>query len=361
MYTNFVKMGLVLETKLYKLIYLIMKNKKLAIVGATGLVGQTVIEILSSGSLVHGLDADNILFVASDKSAGKTISFGGKEIKVISVDEAIKEKPDYVIMSAGATLSKEVAPIFVKAGSIVIDNSSAWRTLPEIPLVTPSISKWVGDNTPGIIANPNCVAIMIALSIAPFTDLDIDSVSVSAMQAVSGAGYKGITALKEELERNDGVKASISSFVSNIANNIIPASAPSPTVKEYNDEEAKIMFEVPKILGKDIKVSAQSNRVPVLRGHSATVRITFKSEHSKESLVGILKSAPQIKYTEEPLGPYNTVGKDYAIIRSFRQDKNNPNIFEFFTASDNLRVGAAYNAVAILAKLLGEYNEKNYS
>jgi aspartate-semialdehyde dehydrogenase len=340
-----------------------MQNKKLAIVGVTGLVGQEVLSILASRKIIPSINPDNLLFVASDKSVGKVISFLGKDIGVISVDDVVSQKPDYVIMSAGATLSKEVAPKFVRCGAIVIDNSSAWRTFPEIPLIVPSIpnSSLDLEMKSGIIANPNCVAIMIALSIAPFTDLDIDSVSVSAMQAVSGAGYKGITALKEELEKNDGVKASISSFVSNIANNIIPASAPSPTEKDYNDEEAKIMFEVPKILGKDVKVSAQSNRVPVLRGHSATVRITFKGEHDKESLVKILKSALQIKYTEEPLGPYDTVGEDYAIIRSFRQDKNNPNIFEFFIASDNLRVGAAYNAVAILGKLLGIYNEKNYS
>lgn len=338
-----------------------MENKKLAIVGATGLVGQVVLEILASKKIISNINVDNILLVASLKSAGKTVSFLGKDINVISVEEALVQKPDFVIMSAGATLSKEVAPKFVEGGAVVIDNSSAWRTLPQIPLVTPSISKWKAESTPGIIANPNCVAIMIALAISPFTDLDIDSVSVSAMQAVSGAGHKGINALKEELEKNDGVKASVSSFVSNIANNIIPASAQSPTDKEYNDEEAKIMFEVPKILGKDIAVSAQSNRVPVLRGHSATVRITFKSQHDKESLVEILKKAPQIKYTEEPLGPYDTVDQDYAIIRSFRQDKNNPNIFEFFVTSDNLRVGAAYNAVAILAQLLGVYNEKNYS
>lgn len=340
-----------------------MENKKLAIVGATGLVGQVALEILASKKIIPNINVDNILLVASDRSVGKSISFLGKNISVISIEEAIILKPDYVIMSAGATLSKEVAPRFVEGGAIVIDNSSAWRTYPEIPLIVPSIPNSSLDlnMNSGIIANPNCVAIMIAIAIAPFVDMGIDTISVSVMQSVSGAGYKGINALFEELKINDGQKYSLSPFVSNIASNIIPATSMSTTVAKYNDEEAKMMFEVPKILNKPIKISSQSNRVPVSRGHSATVRLTFKDEKSESDLVSLLKKAPQIKYSEEPLGPYDSVGKDYVIVRSFRQDINNPKTFEFFIASDNLRVGAAYNAVAILGKLLGLYNEKNYS
>jgi aspartate-semialdehyde dehydrogenase len=243
----------------------------------------------------------------------------------------------------------------------VIDNSSAWRTLPEIPLVVPSISKVALPKDSGIIANPNCVAIMIAIAIAPFVDMGIDMVLASVMQSVSGAGYKGINTLAEELKNNDGLKYSFSPFISNIAGNIIPASSMSSTVAKYNDEEAKMMFEVPKILGSFVKLSSQSNRVPVPRGHSAMIRVFFKEEQNEQTLIEALKNAPQIKYSEEPLGPYDTIGKDYVIIRSFRQDINNKNAFEFFIASDNLRVGAAYNAVAILGKLLGVYNEKNYS
>ena len=340
-----------------------MENKKLAIVGVACLVGGVVLEILASEKIVPHINTNNLLFVASDKSVGKVIPFMGKDVRVMSVEEAISKKPDYVIMSAGATLSKEVAPKFVESGAIVIDNSSAWRTLPEIPLIVPSIPNPSLDEsmTSGIIANPNCVAIMIAIAIAPFVDLGADMILVSAMQSVSGAGYKGTKALEEELKNNDGAKASISTFVSNIAGNIIPATSMSATVPKYNDEEAKMMFEVPKILGKSIKISAQSNRVPVPRGHSAMMRVFFKEEQSEEKLIDILKNAPQIKYSEEPLGPYDTIGKDYVIVRSFRQDVNNPKCFEFFIASDNLRVGAAYNAVAILGKLLGVYNEKNYS
>jgi aspartate-semialdehyde dehydrogenase len=338
-----------------------MENNKLAIVGVTGLVGQVVLEILSSGKIISNINPDNLLFVASDKSVDKVITFMGKEIKVISVQDAIKEKPDYVIMSAGATISKEVAPKFRDNGAVVIDNSSAWRTYKEIPLVVPSISNVVLPKKSGIIANPNCVAIMIAIAIAPFIDMGVNMVLASVMQSVSGAGFKGINTLNEELKNNDGVKASMSSFVSNIANNIIPASAMSVTVSKYNDEEAKMMFEVPKILGKTVKFSSQSCRVPVLRGHSAMIRVFFNEEQNEQSLIEALKKAPQIKYTEEPLGPYDTIGQDYVIVRSFRQDINNKNAFEFFIASDNLRVGAAYNAVAILGKLLGIYNEKNYS
>jgi aspartate-semialdehyde dehydrogenase len=338
-----------------------MQNKKLAIVGVTGLVGQVVLEILASKKIVPHINIENLLFVASDKSVDKVISFMGLEKKVISVKEAIDQKPDYVIMSAGATLSKEVAPLFAESGAIVIDNSSAWRTFPEIPLIVPSISKMPEKMDRGIIANPNCVAIMITIAIAPFVELGIENVSVSVMQSVSGAGFKGINALAEEMKNNDGLKASISPFVSNIASNIIPASANSPTLLKYNDEEAKMMFEVPKILGQAITLSAQSNRVPVPRGHSAMVRVTFKNELEISTLVDILKKAPQVKYSEEPLGPYDTVGKDYVIVRSFRQDINNKLVYEFFIASDNLRVGAAYNAVAILGKLLGSYNEINYS
>lgn len=338
-----------------------MENKKLAIVGVTGLVGQVVLEILASKNIISDINPDNFLFVASDKSVGKIIPFMGKDIKVISVEDAINAKPDYVIMSAGAAISKEVAPKFRENGAIVIDNSSAWRTYPEIPLVVPSISDDVLPKESGIIANPNCVAIMIAIAIAPFIDMGVDMVLASVMQSVSGAGFKGINTLNEELKNNDGIKASMSSFVSNIANNIIPASAMSSTVLKYNDEEAKMMFEVPKILGKSVKFSSQSCRVPVLRGHSAMIRVFFNEEQDENILIETLKKAPQIKYTEEPLGPYDTVGKDYVIVRSFRQDINNPRAFEFFVASDNLRVGAAYNAVAILGKLLGVYNEKNYS
>ena len=180
-----------------------MKNKKLAIVGATGLVGQVVLNVLASKKIISDLNPDNVFLVASDKSVGKIISFLGKDIKVISIKEAILEKPDYVIMSAGSTISKEFAPLFVKAGAVVIDNSSAWRTLPEIPLIVPSISNQKLDMDFGIIANPNCVAIMIAIGLAPFINLKINSVSLSAMQAVSGAGYKGTTTLEQENKNND--------------------------------------------------------------------------------------------------------------------------------------------------------------
>lgn len=339
-----------------------MENSKLAIVGATGLVGGMVLEILASGKLISNLNPDNILLVASERSVGKKINFLGQGLKVISVTEAIAQKPEYVIMSAGAGTSKENAEKFVEVGSIVIDNSSAWRTYTEIPLITPSVSPWnINREEPQIIANPNCVAIMLAIAIAPFTCLNIEHISVSVMQAVSGAGFKGLRALEEETKNDNGKKSKISNFVSNIYDNIIPASADSKTMELYNDEEAKMMFEVPKILSKDLKMSAQSNRVPIKRGHSATIRVTFAKDYKKQELIELLKKAPQIKYTEEPLGPYDVVGKDYVIIRSFRQDSLNSNVFEFFTTSDNLRVGAAYNAVAILAKILDNYSEKNYS
>ncbi len=338
-----------------------MKDNKLAIIGATGLVGKIVLEILESKKIISDINPDNLIFVASDKSIGKTISFLGKEISLISAHDAIALAPKYIIMSAGASASRELAPLFVAGGSTVIDNSSAWRTYPEIPLIVPSISTWSPTYKPEIIANPNCVAIMIAISLSPFINLDLNSVSVSAMQAVSGAGYKGLTALEEETKNNDGVKSSISPFVSNIAYNIIPATTLNIDSPRYNEEEVKIMFEVPKILGKSVVVSAISNRVSIPRGHSATIRMTFNTKYTEEEMIKLLKKAPQIKYSEEPLGPYDVVGKDYAIVRSFRQDINNKNVFEFFVTSDNLRVGAAYNAVAILGKLTGEYNEKSYS
>ena len=339
-----------------------MKDDKLAIVGATGLVGSIVLEILASKKILGDIDPDNLIFVASDKSMGKTISFLGKDIPVVTTKEAIAMHPRYVIMSAGASTSREVAPLFVEAGATVIDNSSAWRTQPQIPLIVPSISSWEVSNKPQIIANPNCVAIMLALSIAPFMNLEVEHISASAMQAVSGAGWKGLRAFEEELKAGDGLKFESSPFVSNIAGNIIPATTMNTNSPDYNEEEVKILFEVPKILGKQsLSLSAQSNRVPVPRGHSATVRITFRQEYTKDEMVKLLKNAPQIKYSEEPLGPYDVVGKDYAIIRSFRQDEKNPKVFEFFTTSDNLRVGAAYNAVAILGQIKGVYHEKNYS
>lgn len=334
-------------------------DKKIAVIGATGVVGRVMVETLISENLITKDNLNNLILIASEKSAGSTLSVLGKEIPVLSAQEGLSRKPDYVIMSAGSGASKELAPLFSKQGATVIDNSSAWRMLPEISLIVPSISPWDPKKTSGIISNPNCVAIMIAIALAPFKDLNIDSITISAMQAVSGAGQRGLKALEEEGQKMDGIKSVVSPFVSNIAGNIIPASAPSAVNPEYSDEEFKAMTEVPKILGKDFKISVQSNRVPIPHGHSANIRIYFNEIYQKGELLKLINNIPQILYSEKPLGPYDTVGKNYVIIRSFRQDLHNPKVYEFFVTSDNLRVGAAFNAVAILEVLMGRPNN-NY-
>lgn len=334
-------------------------NTKIAIIGATGLVGRKMIEVLEERlQSDFRFEKGNLILVAGERSVarGKKVNHTqlSAGIPLVTLETALNLKPNIVLMSAGSAVSKEWAPKFAEAGSYVIDNSSAWRMDENIPLIVPHVSKWDFDTNQKIIANPNCVAIMLATGLHPFIERfeGIKKVSASIMQAVSGAGQKGIDAYNESKDKLHNY--SFNPFVGEIHGNILPATT-KRTGTDFNEEEWKAIEELPKILNYPSLVISPTNlRVSVIQGHSAIVRVHLEKDAEVEDVIKMFKYTENINYNAEWNGPLDVVGKDCAIVSNVRKDLNDPSIIEFFIVSDNLRMGAASNAVSIMEIVLKE-------
>ncbi len=334
-----------------------MKHYNIAILGATGAVGQTMIKVLEE----REFPIDEIRLLASPRSAGKELEYMGVKYKVEPVSPEAFEGIDIALFSAGGSRSKEWAPIAVEKGAIVIDNSSAWRMDENVPLVVPEVNpedvKW----HKGIIANPNCSTIQMVVALNPIHKAKkIKRVIVSTYQAVSGAGAKAIKDLEEETKAYfEGKYYYPEALPQHIAFNVIP-HIDVFLDNDYTKEEMKMVNETRKIMhAPDIKVSPTCVRVPVFYGHSESIVIETEEPITPEEAREILKEAPGIILEDDPHNnlypmPIEAAGKDEVFVGRIRKDFSFDNGLAMWVVADNLRKGAATNAVQI-AELLVEY------
>ncbi len=323
---------------------------KLAVVGATGLVGREMIKVIEE----FGMKVDEFIPVASPRSAGKSIAFRGKDYVVVEPAEAVKKIPDIAIFSAGADASRKWAPEFARVGTFVIDNSSAWRKEDNIPLVVPEINSHALKIESKIIANPNCSTIQMVMALSPLhKKYRIRRVVVATYQSVSGSGLKAVRQL--EGERN-GINAE-KAFPHIIDLNVIP-HAGIFTDDGYTTEEEKLSFETRKIIGdQTIRVTATAARVPVFGGHSEAVNVEFEKPFEVNDIKAILENESGIIVQDDfkkalyPM-PITAKGKNEVFVGRIRRDTTIENGLNLWIVSDNLRKGAATNAVQIAMKLV---------
>ena len=320
----------------------------IAVVGATGMVGQSFIKVLQE----YQLPIDQIVFLASEKSAGKSVTFNGKTYPVEVLNEHSFDRPlDYALFSAGGEVSKLFAPIAAAKGCVVVDNSSAWRMDPSVPLVVPEINPQDAFKHHGIIANPNCSTIQSVLPLHALRDYQIKRVVYSTYQAVSGSGYKGI----QDLDRNkDGLPSVF--YPKPILNNVLPqidVFLPNGSTKE----EEKMVNETRKILHHpDMRVTATCARVPVYNGHSVSINVEFEQPFTIEEVLSKLKAQRGIKVFEHDLPTALDVsGQDLTYVGRIRRDESVPNGLNLWVVADNIRKGAASNAIQIVQVLMGAF------
>ena len=322
---------------------------KVAVVGATGLVGSKMLEVLQE----RGFPVSELLPVASERSWGKKVRFQGREWTVISADEAIAQKPALALFSAGGAVSADLAPKFAAVGCYVVDNSSQWRMDPSVPLIVPEINADVLRREDHIIANPNCSTIQMVLPLAPLHKAyGIKRIVVSTYQSVTGAGQRGIEQLEAEEKGGSGSK-----FPHCIHRNILPhidIFMPDGSTRE----ETKMVNETRKILrDPSIAVSATCVRVPVEGGHSESVNIELSKSYELSDACRLMADMPGVVLQDNPAEnlypmPINAWGKDDVYVGRIRRDASVENGLNLWCVSDNLRKGAATNAVQIAEVLL---------
>ena len=329
---------------------------KVAVVGATGMVGGVMLQVLEERM---GAKVGTLLPVASERSAGKTVRFMGQDIAVIGLEEAVKAKPDLALFSAGGGTSLEWAPKFADAGTIVIDNSSAWRMDPDKLLIVPEINGHLVAETDfsrgGIIANPNCSTIQMVMALAPLHKrYTVQRVVVSTYQSVTGTGMKAVRQLEDERQGREGEKA----YPYRIDGNVL-ARCDVFLDNGYTKEEMKLVWETRKILDPAIRVTATAVRVPVTGGHSEAVNVQFATEYTLEEVRRLLRATPGVELVDAPEMdaypmPLHANGKDSVFVGRLRRDESQPNTLNMWVVADNLRKGAATNAVQIMELLVGQ-------
>jgi aspartate-semialdehyde dehydrogenase len=325
---------------------------KIAVVGATGLVGQKILRVIEERKIL----ADEILAVASARSAGRKITFSGKQLTVIALEEAIDRNPDIAIFSAGGSTSKAWAEKFAEAGTFVIDNSSAWRLFDHVPLVVPEINAETISSHTKIIANPNCSTIQMVLALAPLHKaFGIRRLVVSTYQSVTGSGMKGVEQLKNERAGVEGESA----YPHPIDLNLLPHGGDF-NKDGYTSEEQKLVDETRKILGdQNIQVTATVVRVPVFGGHSEAVNVELNKAFELDEIRELLVKMPGISVVDDiennryPM-PLECEDKDEVFVGRIRRDFSQSNTLNMWVVSDNLRKGAATNAVQIAEYLINQ-------
>ena len=325
---------------------------KLAIVGATGMVGTVMLEVLKERNFKY----DRLLLVASKKSVGKTISYLGKHYSLIDLEMALEEKPDIAIFSAGGNTSLNWAPKFAKIGTTVIDNSSAWRMDPSKKLIIPEINGNLIDLNDKIIANPNCSTIQMLMVLYPLhKKYKIKRVIVSTYQSITGTGVKAVKQLENESNNIEGEMA----YNYQIHQNAIP-HCDDFLENGYTKEEMKLSNETNKILDKEIKVTATAVRIPVMGGHSESVNIEFKNSVLISDVRSILSTTSGVTVQDNiskfvyPM-PYYSSGKDDVFVGRIREDFSCTNSINLWIVADNLRKGAATNAIQIAEKVVKKF------
>lgn len=323
---------------------------RIAIIGATGLVGNKMLQILEE----RNFPLTELIPVASEKSIGKEISFKGKKYKVVSIDDAIALKPDIALFSAGGDISLALAPKFAEAGTVVIDNSSAWRMDPTKKLIVPEVNASTLTKEDKIIANPNCSTTQMVLVLKPLHEkYTIKRVVISTYQSVTGTGVKAVTQMNNERKNVVGEMA----YKYKIDQNAIP-HIDVFLENGYTKEEMKMINETRKILGDDsINLTATCVRIPVMGGHSESLNIEFDNDFDLKEVRSILTAAPGVIVEDDldnfvyPM-PINAHEKDDTFVGRIRRDESLAKTLNCWVVSDNLRKGAATNTVQIAEYLV---------
>lgn len=324
---------------------------KVAVVGATGLVGQVMLRVLEERSF----PVSELLAVASERSQGRNITFKGKDQPVIGMEQALTMAPDLVFLIAGGTVSLEWAPRFVERGCIVVDNSSAWRMEPNTKLVVPEINGHLLTPQDRLIANPNCSTVQLLMALAPLHRIyGVERVVVSTYQSVTGTGAKAIQQMENERAGVEGEKV----YPYRIDGNVIPRCDVF-LPNGYTKEEMKVVDETHKILDPSIKVTCTAVRVPVIGGHSEAVNVEFQKEFDLEEIKGVIAASPGLLLVDDPATdrypmPMEANGKDDVLVGRLRRDESQANSLNMWVVADNLRKGAATNAVQIAELLIAK-------
>ena len=325
---------------------------KLAVVGATGMVGTVMLDVLKERKFQY----DELLLVASKKSVGKLIDYCGEKYSLIDVEMAIEKKPDIAIFSAGGDTSLKWAPKFAEIGTIVIDNSSAWRMDPSKKLIIPEINGDLISKEDKIIANPNCSTIQMLMALAPIHNkFGIKRVIVSTYQSITGTGVKAVRQLENEYNNIEGEMA----YNYQIHQNAIP-QCDDFLDNGYTKEEMKLSNETNKILDPNIKVSATAVRIPVMGGHSESVNLELNKSFDISEITNLLTDTEgvivkdDISNFEYPM-PFYSKNQDEVFVGRIRKDFSQENSLNMWIVADNLRKGAATNAVQIAEKITKDF------
>ena len=325
-----------------------MKLHDVAVVGATGLVGRTMVRVLEE----RKFPVNRLLPLASERSVGHEVEFQGKRIRVEKLEAERFKGIEYALFSAGGNVSLEFAPLAVKHGTIVVDNSSAFRMDEHVPLVVPEVNRKQIFKHHGIIANPNCSTIQMVVALKPLHDaFRIKRVVVATYQSVTGAGKKGLDQLQNEIANRPGAKK----FPHPIAYNALP-HIDIFFDDGYTKEEWKLVHETSKIFGERIPVTATTVRVPVMGGLSEAVNVEFEKPCSVKEVRALLEKAPGIIVQDDPTNniypmPINAYDKDDVFVGRIRKDETVPSGVNLWIVTDNVRKGAATNAVQIVEAL----------
>ena len=333
------------------------RKYNIAILGATGAVGTELLALLEE----RNFPLDKLKLLASKRSAGKLISFKGESLIIEEVTESSFDDVDIVLASAGGSISKQWLPIATKAGAVSIDNSSAFRMHPDVPLVVPEVNPQAVDNHKGIIANPNCTTILMAIAIYPLHRVQpIKRIVAATYQSASGAGARAMEELQVQAQAILNGEPAIPEILPYpLAFNLFPHNSPM-TDNDYCEEEMKMVNETRKIFGdQDMRITATCVRVPVLRAHSEAINLEFDLPFSPDKARQILAEADGVKLVEDfsknyfPM-PIEASGKDDVLVGRIRQDISHPNGLELWLCGDQIRKGAALNAVQIAELLIAK-------
>ncbi len=323
---------------------------KLAIIGATGLVGSEILQVLKE----RNVEFDELLLVASERSVGKKVSFKDNEYAIMSMQDAVDAKPDIAIFSAGGDTSLKFAPMFANVGTFVIDNSSAWRMNPANKLVVPEINGSELTVSDKVIANPNCSTIQMVLALAPLHQAyRVKRVVVSTYQSVTGTGKAAVDQMNNERQGIEGDMV----YPYQIDKNVIP-HIDVFMENDYTKEEMKMVNETKKIFGDDsVLVTATAVRLPVVGGHAEAVNVEFEDDFDIATVKELLSNASGIIVQDNPAKneypmPLFAHGKDEVFVGRIRRDETQPNTLNMWIVADNLRKGAATNAVQIAEHLI---------
>jgi aspartate-semialdehyde dehydrogenase len=321
--------------------------KNIAIVGATGMVGETFIALLEE----YDFPIQNIYFFASARSAGKTVTFRNESYLIEELNEQSFDRPiDIALFSAGASVSKVYAPMAASKGITVIDNSSMWRMDPDVPLIVPEVNAQDVQRSLGIIANPNCSTIQSVIPLHALRTLGLKRIIYTTFQAVSGSGYKGVNDLKRNLDGQPGIF-----YPKPILHNAL-AQIDTMLDDGYTKEEVKMVEETRKILHlPDLAVTATCVRIPVFNGHSVSINVELEKPFELSEVIGLLKRQAGIQVFEDEIPtPQDASGQDLVYVGRIRRDHSVANGLNLWVVADNIRKGAATNAIQIAYTLQEE-------